>query len=415
MPAVPVVPAPGPAAHPPLIVEAPLGYDDRLAGHLHVQGPRLARQRRRILTVGLPFAWSLAILGTVSLWATAGGRRDFGAVLRDLPRFDPLPLALCLAAMAAILLVYWAAFPAQMRRQMRGLMGPPGRDGPVTVRYRLDRDGLTQTLPGLASFIPWGQVRDLGEDDRHLFVATALGEEPVAIPKADLAPDAAEGVRVRVRNWAGRGEPPAGPPAGAESGSGTAIRVGVDLTAAERATLIARALSTPAARRSRLVGAAAWTAGLSLLYPGLLAVLWCIDPYRVPLGDAVPLFVEMIGTDFWQPAAGAACLVALTLAVNRLLRRRAVLALAEEVTAEQPPGETEALVGEDGIATHRAGARARMAWSLFRGCERDGGLMILPMRWGSVLPLPVRAFDPEGLARFEALAARHLPGPRGSA
>lgn len=408
---VPAVPARSAAAHPPLTFEASLTYADRLAGHMHLQWPRLARQRRRILTIGLPVLWLVAVLGTVSAWVTADGRRDFGRLMRDLPRFDPLPLAICLAVITAFLLVAWAAFPARMRWQMRTLMGPAGADGPVRVRYGLDREGLTQTLPGLASFVPWALIRGLDEDGERFFVATVIGEEPIAIRKADLAPDTQEGVRLRVRDWAGRApssetRPDADP---------DMLSVGVDLTAVDRAALIARSLTTPAARRARLVGAAGWILGLGLLYPVLLAAFWSVDPYRVPFEAAFPLFVEMIGTDFWQPALGAALFVVLALAGNRLLRGRAVRALADEITAEAPRAAAEARIGEDGIVTLQDGARARMAWSLFGGCERVGDLLILPMRWGSVLPLPLRSFDPEGLARFEALAARHLSGTGGSA
>ncbi|WP_439955526.1 hypothetical protein, partial [Klebsiella pneumoniae] len=73
----------------------------------------------------------------------------------------------------------------------------------------------------------------------------------------------------------------------------------------ERAALILYTMNTRSMRLSRLRSALFWIAGLSLLYPLLLAVLWAMDPYRVPFEAALPLYLEMIRADAWQPAIGA--------------------------------------------------------------------------------------------------------------
>lgn len=361
--------------------------------------------------MGVPLLWFLALLGAVSAWATAGGRRDLARFWRDLPGFDLVPLALCLALIAAGLLANYALHPWLARRRMRAAMGPPGHEGPVPVRYRFDRAGLTQSAPDLVSFVPWSLIEGVEEDSRHLFLPTPIGGVPIVLPKADLSPAEIEGIRHWARACAGR-PAVAGPPDEAVAGTAAepdAVRAALRSTPEERAEVILRSADNPWMRRARLGGALGWLVGLSLIYPVLLAALWAIDPYRVPLAETWPLFAEMVRTDFWKPAAGAAALIALVLAAHRPMRRWLARDLAAELDAAAPPGEAEILIDERGVVMAQDGARARLGWGLFRGRERRGEMLILPMRWDDVLPVPLRIFEGDALARFEALAGRHLP------
>lgn len=360
--------------------------------------------------------WFCILLGAVSGWATAGGRRTLSAFWRDLSDFDPLPLAAYLGLITLALLTFYALHPWLARRRVRALMGPPGggdgRDpghdpGPVPVRYRLDEAGLTQTAPDLVSFVPWPRIGELAEDRHHLFLPTEIGDVPIVLPKASLSAETAAGIRHWVRACAGR-PAPAPPPAELAAGP-EALRATMRLTADERVPIILRSLDNPWARRARLAGAAAWLVGLTLLYPALLAMLWAVDPYRVPLADALPLFAEMVAGDIWKPAAVTAAVIVLFFAVHPRASRWFAGDLARRLEAEAPPGEAEIAVDEAGIVTAKDGAHARLGWKLFRGRERVGDLMILPMRWDEVLPVPLRIFEPEARARVEALVERHLP------
>ena len=355
--------------------------------------------------------WFLILLGAVSGWATAGGRRTLSAFWRDLSGFDPLPLAAYLGLIPLALLATYALHPWFARRRVRALMGPPGGDGhdpgPVPVRYRLDGAGLTQTAPDLTSFVPWPHIGALGEDRHHLFLPTEIGEVPIVLPKVSLSAETIAGIRRWVQACAGR-PAPALPPAEPATGP-EAVRATMRLTADERVPLILRSLGNPWARRARLTGAAAWLVGLTLLYPALLAMLWAVDPYRVPLADALPLFAEMVARDAWKPAAFTAAVIVLFFAVHPRASRWFAGDLARQLEAEAPPGEAEIVIDESGITTAKDGARAHLGWPLFRGRERIGDLMILPMRWDEVLPVPLRIFEPEARARVEALAERHIP------
>lgn len=355
--------------------------------------------------------WFLILLGAVSGWATAGGRRTLSAFWRDLSGFDPLPLAAYLGLITLALLAFYALHPWFARRRVRALMGPPGGDGrdpgPVPVGYRLDGAGLTQTAPDLTSFVPWPRIGALGEDRHHLFLPTEIGEVPIVLPKVSLSPETIAGIRRWVQACAGRPAPalpPAEPAAGPQ-----AVRATMRLTVDERVPLILRSLGNPWARRARLTGAAAWLVGLTLLYPALLAMLWAVDPYRVPLADALPLFAEMVANDVWKPAAFTAAVIVLFFAVHPRASRWFAGDLVRQLEAEAPPGEAEIVIDESGITTAKDGARAHLGWPLFRGRERIGDLMILPMRWDEVLPVPLRIFEPEARARVEALAERHIP------
>ena len=400
----------------PLTFEAPLTFADRITGNLYAQRGPLAAQRRRILTLGLPVLWFLALLGAVSAWATAGGRRSLSALWRDLPGFDGLPIAGFLGLITLALLAAYALHPRFARRRVRALMGPAGGDthdpDPVPVRYRLDGAGLTQTAPDLVSFVPWPRLGALAEDRHHLFLSTEIGEVPIVLPKAHLSAQTLAGIRRWVEACADR-PAPAPPPAEPATGP-EAVRAALRLSAEERIPLILRALENPWARRARFTGAAAWLVGLTLLYPALLAMLWAVDPYRVPLTEALPLFAEMVTDEFWKPAAFAAAMIALFFAVHPRASRWFAGDLARQLEAEAPPGAAEIVIDETGIVTVKDGAHAHLGWPLFRGRDRIGDLVILPMRWDEVLPVPLRIFEPEARARFEALAERHLPKETGA-
>ncbi|WP_156635784.1 YcxB family protein [Methylobacterium sp. Leaf123] len=359
--------------------------------------------------------WFFILLGAVSGWATSGGRRSLSAFWRDLSGFDPLPLAAYLVLITLALLAFYALHPWFARRRVRALMGPPGGGGqdsghdpgPVPVRYRLDGAGLTQTAPHLVGFVPWPRIRDLAEDRHHLFLPTEIGDVPIVLPKASLSPESAAGIRRWMQACAGRTAPTA-PPAEPATGP-EAVRATMRLTPEERVPIILRALENPLARRARLTGAAAWLVGLTLLYPALLAMLWAVDPDRVPFSDALPLFVEMVASDFWKPAIGVAVVIALFFAAHPFARRWLARELAAQLDAEESPAEAEIVIDEAGLTTAKDGAHAHLGWPLFRRRERIGDLMILPMRWDEMLPVPLRIFEPEARARFEALAERHVP------
>lgn len=368
--------------------------------------------RRRILTVGLPLVWFSALLGLVSNWATEGGRRGktVSGFLQALPTLPLLPLALLLAVTTLSGLALYAAYPWVLRRRLVTAMASPGEDGPVPVRYRFDATGITQHTADLDATVPGRFIRGLDEDRRHLFLVTDIDGEPIVLDKADLNREQADGVRDWGRHWAGH-LPFADPADDADPFGDTpeeVVRGAYTLTAADRATLVRRTLDRPAMRRARIRSAVMLFVGLSLIYPGIVAFSWAVDPFRVPFAIAFPLFVEMVGTNFWQPAIGAAALAMLGLALEKRSRRGTEEKLGQTLAEEGRPGTVFVLADASGISVSHAGARAQFRWSGFTGCERRDDMIVLPLRWGSVLPLPLRAFAPDALARFEALVARHL-------
>ena len=263
LPVVPAISGRPPVPDAPLAFEAPLTFEHRITGTLYAQRGALAAQRRRILTLGLPVLWFLALLGAVSAWATAGGRRSLSALWRDLPGFDGLPIAGFLGLITLALLAAYALHPWFARRRVRALMGPPGGDGrdpgqdsgSVPVRYRLDGAGLTQTAPDLVSFVPWPRIGGLAEDRHHLFLTTEVGEVPIVLPKASLSAQTLAGLRRWVEACADRPAP--APPPAEPATEPDSVRATMRLTAEERVPLILRSLENPWARRARLAGAAA--------------------------------------------------------------------------------------------------------------------------------------------------------------
>lgn len=375
--------------------------------------PRLMAVRRRILTIGVPVLWFSALLGLVSNWATEGGRRGktVSGFLQDLPALSLTPLIALLAVTALACLALYAAFPKIMRRRLVAAMLAPGEDTQLPVRYRFDESGITQDTSDLHATLPHRFIQGLDEDHRYIFVLTDTESEPIVLDKTDLSAAQADGVREWGRAWAA-------PSASANpvddtdpfgDTAGEAVRVAFTLTAADRATLVLRSLDRPAMRRARIRGALTIFLGLSLIYPAIVAFSWAVDPYRVPFSIAFPLFIEMVSADFWKPALVGAALAVLSLVLERVYRHGAADKVGETLAAEARAGTFFILADPDGISVSHAGARARFAWKIFRSCEHRGDLIVLALRWGSVLPLPLRAFDPDSLARFEALAAQHLP------
>ena len=404
---VPTLPAIRPPPEPPLLFEAPLSYDDRFASVLRVQKPRLDRQRRRSLTVVLPVLCLLVVLGSVSAWATSDRRNGFADFFREVGSFDWLPLLAGLAVVVVMCVGAWLLHPVLIRQQLRAALGPRGADGPVTVRYRLDEEGITWDGADLKSFTPWSFLSGLDEDRERIFVLTNVPDNPFVLRKAALGAEVLEAIRLRVTEAAGR--PDAAGGEAVPQAAPDAVRLSYTLSEKERAALILYTMNTRSMRLSRLRSALFWIAGLSLLYPLLLAVLWAMDPYRVPFEAALPLYLEMIRADAWQPTIGATALVGLMLAINPLLRRFAARDPARQATAAARPGDYHVAFDADGLASSHGRAQARFHWEAFRGRARAGDLILLKLPWGSVVPVPARAFASGDLPRFEALLARHLP------
>ncbi|GLS43551.1 YcxB family protein [Methylobacterium brachythecii] len=383
--------------------EVEITLDDWADALLAVHEEAQARQRRRILTVFLPVIWGLTLLGIVSEYATAGGRRSIAGFFGDLEKLSLMPAGIFLGIITAGALVAWATRLWRLRRAIRNDLRADFRQ-PLRIRYRIDEDGVASDEGVRSGVVPWHWYARLAESDRCLVLVASRVEEPTVIPKRGLDP----ALLRELRSWCGligdttrpsvKGELPA---------RANALRLSYVLGAADYAAVTWRAQELPKARWQRAKGFLILFAILSLIAPLLFVFGWVVDPYRLPLDVALPLFIDMFGDLFWMPALAVAVLLGLLWLAQRPLRRRSSQAWGRHFAEQARPGTIQAAIDEDGIATRHDGATARFSWASFEGFERTSTHVFLPLARGLAIPLSLTILDAPAIARIEALAAAH--------
>lgn len=392
----------------PLEVAAELSPDDWARALLHLYRDAHVGQRRRILTVFLPLLWFLTLLAVFANWFTEPGRKDLASFLHDAARLPLEPVGVFLGIATLLALLSWLTRPWLLRRRARRLIDDDFRE-PLPVWYRFDESGIVLAERDRSSLVPWSWVEGLEESDRALFFQTGRIEEPMVLPRGALSDEAMASVRrwaeMRIGNATKTSETPPVEPAGNND-----LRLRFELTADDRTVLATRAQETSQARRQRRIGFAIVFASLSLVWPAFYAFAWIVDPHRVPLDIAFPLYLEMFADLFWMPAAVFAVLLAGLMLVHPWLRIWTARGMGDFLQSHARLGEIAVAVGEDGITTAQGEGKSRFGWRSIQGVERGKDHILLPLSRGTVIVLPRRAFDAASMIRFEALAASHL-GP----
>ncbi|MCO5092457.1 hypothetical protein [Bosea sp. (in: a-proteobacteria)] len=405
-PAIVLPGAPAPAE--PFTVTAEIGLEDRIAAALFCYRDLFATGRRRMLHA---FAWMmlmLVIMAGFQAWQTSG-RDGIGAFASrfgsQLLGYGGLPLLV----VAVLALAYALAWPAITRRRLRNWYRDEGLDRPFTGIYRFEPGGLISSGSGRSSATACRRIAGVTRAPEHLFIQLKDMEDAIALPLRTMDAEQAQ----RIEAWAGschagaaRAEPfpeLAGEPAQEPILTARFVR-----TEADRVVELGWQMERPGMKRRRRRGFALAFVVTALIPPLLVALLWLIDPERVPLRHSFPLFVEMFATHFWKWVLGFWAVVAIVIAIHPRLRRMQARQIARQLQRRVQAYETEVRLFEDRFETVQDGLRNRFDRAGFARAERQKEHILLHRRGDEPLILPLRALEGDRLALFERIVDTHI-------
>lgn len=407
MPTTPSVPLRNvPISPDPLLIEAKVTLDDRVAAALFAYQDLIAAGRRRFLFVA---AWIVIVLLAFMVFQaqrTAGG--GFEPTLRqflsDLTGIAGLPVPMIVLPALA----YYALQPALARRRLRRWYRDEGLARPFTLTCRLEPGGLVSSVAGQASAIACRRVAGVEETANQAFILLKDIEDVIALPLQSLTRAQRDGLR----RWASSCH--AGMAGGVsaeprlEPAADPVQTLRFALTEADRAAAVAWQQERPGMRRGRRRAFAIALVLTALLVPLGLVLAWLVDPERVPVRYAAPLFAEMIWTDLWKPVLGLWAVVGVIALLHPWMRRSHARQLGRQLHRRVQNYENEVLISDRHVETLQDGLHNRYAWEAFDGVERHGEHIFFRLHRGEPLLLPLRVFDAAGLGRFEQLVKDHV-------
>lgn len=396
-----------PIAPEPLLIEATVTLEDRVAAALFNYHDLIAAARRRFLYM---LAWILIVLLAFMVFEArrrAGGGLEATArqFLSDLTGLAGLPLLIIVVAA----LTYYCLQPALGRRRLRRWYRDEKRDQPFALTCRFEPGGLVSAVTGQTSAIACRRVAGLKETATHVFVQLKDVDDVIALSLQSLSGDQLD----RLRSWSsscrvGAVAPPAEPDLAASAEPLVTARFA--LTEADRTAAVAWQQERPGLRRRRWRALAIALAVAVLAVPLALVLWWLVDPDRVPLRFAAPLLVDMILSDLWKPILGLWAVIGLIALAHPWMRRSHARQLGRQLHRRIQNYENEVRISADGIDTLQDGLHNRYDWTTVASVEHRGEHVFLHLHQGEPLLLPLRALDAAGLARFEQIVSERRRG-----
>ncbi|MFP3743599.1 YcxB family protein [Achromobacter sp. SIMBA_011] len=402
-PVAPLDEAPGAMPADGFSLTAPITLQDRIAAALFSYADMFGAARRRALYF---LTWVvLALLGMLgfSSWRDSG-EQGFGPFLsrffHDLFGLDGVPILV----VAIPVLIYYFRHPAIVRGRLARWCRDEGLDQTIHPLYYFQPGGLTVTLPGRKTAMACSRIQGLAETSEHLFIQLRNIEDVYALPRQALSDEQV----ARIKAWAASchaGAPDATqhPPQArqAPEAAPPLLTTRFLLNQEDRAAAISWQIERPGMRRRRRRGFLLAFALTALLVPLIFVLLWLLDPERVPLRYAWPLFGEMFTDSFWKITLGFWAILAVIILLHPWSRRRHAYKLAGQMHRRMPAEEHEARLYDDRLEVRQDGWINSFATTGFDRVERQGDHLILMRREGEPLILPRRALDAEQLALFE--------------
>lgn len=388
----------------PLVFTADLVVEDWAQAALLSSGDVVARNRRRLLTIFLPMLWFFAILGSFAGWRPVRSPLTFSQFAEFMGRFiGDIPFYLMILISAGILF-WWLIHPWRMQRLSVRLLRAAGFDRPIPLTYRVAAEGLTTTEAQRESFTPWSRFDRMEERRDHFFLVLPAQEETIALPKRAIPADQIDVLRDWLKDRIGAPQepaPPRKPPA-------EALRFEVTLEPQDRAAAILWYQGLPTVRRARRLGILRNWLLASLVVPLLAILAWTLDPERLPMSLALPIFWALFPSLFWKPALLFGALAALRLVFDGKLMRWFASHTGEVLQDRASRHPMRFTIDDTGILTEEAGGHTRIDWSGVTGVERPAGHWLVRISRGSTLILPRRMLEPAQGERLEALFSRHI-------
>ncbi|WJH39257.1 YcxB family protein [Aliirhizobium terrae] len=292
--------------------------------------------------------------------------------------------------------------PAQAGKYRRYLTRL-GETGQRAVSFRFDGEGITLIeADGMAQLQPWHDNLTLTDENGWLCFVGHMHELCITIPKYDLSAQQIEAILEwnELRTAAGLPANLAIAPElqGAEIARSETFTSSRD----ELVATVEETGNSQAWRMHRIRTFLAIAAALSLLTPAFYLIGWLIDPDRLPLAIAWPIYLELFMTTFWKTALVAVAVMAGFAAFNSTFRRWGARFYADQMLAAGL-GESTVVIGENGLLDDGTAIRMFIPWKAIRRVRISPDHIFLTIRLGAVLTYPKRVFPSDKIPAIETL------------
>lgn len=402
---------------PPFSINVTIGIEDRIAGWFFIYKHIYASGRRRILYIPV---WLLIgiVLATAFIVWQENSTRGFNAfadwVISNLFGLWGLPVLILVVPLT----LYYLLYPAIVRRRLWQWFRAEQIVPIMPLSLRFEPHGLIAGTGRQFSAIDCRRIAGLTENPDYLMLRLTDVEDTYILPRKQLAPEQIE----KIGKWVAScqaGSHAYGPgaqtqfaPIGITHGQELHLCARFVRSAADKAALLTRQMERPAARLPRRRAFIGALIAAVLIPPLVIVALWLLDPSRVPLRYAAPLFAEMFVNDFWKWTLLLWILIVVIALIHPRLRRAHARQLGAQLHARYRIYEQEVRLYDDRLDLIEDGLYSCRDWSAFDDCEWSGDYLFLPCSDGNTVQIPLRAFDPQQKILFESVVSEKVEQAR---
>ena len=353
-------------------------------------------------------------LGWNSVWFTANIERTVSTYFADLFSAAVLPLLMVGVMIFLGIVLIMQLIRYDLRQKIRVFMRKTGHDLPLAFTYRLEPAGVVRLEEDLRVIVPWGRLHTLQQDEKRFLFVAPYGTESILIPRKDLTPEE----EAAILEWEAYRQsvidPPHAPAVPENLAGEPRFRSTLPAPTLEDmkgATLYA--IRQFSAYRNRYRAALPLIIVSALFVPVAHIVTWAMDPYRLPLDIAFPLFVEMLTTTFVMPTVIIVGVILLSVALTPLFWRVHAGQYAKKTLGGQASlSGYEITVGPSGIRSAEETAAAFYGWSRLTDFRivKDAAYMSFARGFTFNVPLTSMTAEEQALLQQYATQAPRLKG-----
>ncbi len=386
-----------------LEISTTLTIQDRIEAALWVTRGAHARARGRKLFLGVVLTLAGCVVGLLAGWA--GGTESLLDVLRLTPAMLRTPFGLLLAILLTVPVGRYVLHNRLGRRRIARWIATEQGAETVSFVYRIDASGVTVEDAAGSIHVARAGIAGLDETAGAFYIrCTGVFPSSLIMPKHDVVPAVQDRVRAALSAMAGDTSGPAALAWTGDPGAERAVELSYDQTREDLAASLWQTWNTPSARRRRAWVIVAVTIGVALTIPAFATLDWLLDSNP----DALATLIRELRDDAWKSALVAVALGAGSwILTQRLIRRQALALAASQAGGGQP---ARFALGPHRFVLAISHPVWRYGWQSVRGYCESADHVFLKLRFGQVIPLPRRAFDPPRLAAMRRLVAEHGPG-----